>query len=73
MPSRKVKRTELSSGFNGSAGLARHFPALGILTKGVASNILHNPGSGDRRLDLPMQGALIASNSRNPLPFSSSA
>jgi hypothetical protein len=31
MPSRKVKRTELSSGFNGSAGLARHFPALGIL------------------------------------------
>ena len=35
MPTRKVKRTERSSGFNGSAGLARHFPALGILTQRV--------------------------------------
>jgi hypothetical protein len=35
MPSRKVKRTELSSGANRSAGLARHFPALGILAQGM--------------------------------------
>ena len=35
MPSRKVKRTELSLDFNGSAGLARHFPELGILAQGM--------------------------------------
>ena len=39
MPSRKVKRTELSSGFNGSAGLARHFPALGILAQVVQAGV----------------------------------
>ena len=33
MPSRKVKRTELSSGFNGSADLTRHFQALGMLAQ----------------------------------------
>jgi hypothetical protein len=58
MPSNKAERTELSADFNEIAGLARHFPALGILTKRVASNILRNPSSGDRRLDRPMQGAL---------------
>ena len=56
MPSRKVKRTELSSGFNGSAELTRHFPALGILAQymrcrspelsRVCSRNLSQPGGG---------------------------
>jgi hypothetical protein len=44
MPSRKVKRTELSSGFNGSADLARHFPALGILPQAVDAAFVRQPG-----------------------------
>ena len=57
MPSRKAERTELSANFNGIAGLARHFPALGILANlmkpgwappwtDVSQDALHQPLKG---------------------------
>ena len=55
MPSRKVKRTELSSHLNGSASLARHFPALGILAQGVDVRLLFDAAGLEGEAEGPLQ------------------